>query len=86
MTLDNIGQRMAIIYDVVSILGTKIEINETELYPAVRKHPDKGYLALFIVPNEPDIESLVEIVKKVPMLESAQGIGLSSQAGRKAAD
>lgn len=86
MTLDNIGQRMAIIYDVVSILGTKIEINETELYPTVRKHPDKGYLALFIVPNEPDIESLIEIVKKVPMLESAQGIGLSSQAGRKAAD
>jgi len=86
MTLDNIGQRMAIIYDVVSILGTKIEINETELYPMARKHPDKGYLVFFIVPNEPDMESLIEIVKKVPLLESAQGIGLSSLAGRKAAD
>jgi hypothetical protein len=86
MSLDNIGQRMAILYDVVSILGSKIEINETELHPMARKHPDKGYLALFIVPNEPDIESLIEIVKKVPLLESAQGIGLSSLAGRKAAD
>ena len=86
MTLDNIGQRLAIIYDVVSILGSKIEIGETELHPMARKHPDKGYLALFIVPNEPDIESLIEIVKKVPLLESAQGIGLSSLAGRKAAD
>lgn len=86
MTLDNIGQRMAILYDVVSILGSKIEIGETELHPMARKHPDKGYLALFIVPNEPDIESLIAIVKKVPLLESAQGIGLSSLAGRKAAD
>ncbi|HPF20249.1 MAG TPA: YIEGIA family protein [Syntrophomonas sp.] len=86
MTLDNIGQRMAIIYDVVSILGSKIEINETELHPMARKNPDKGYLALFIVPNEPDVESLIDIVKKVPLLESAQGIGLSSLAGRKAAD
>jgi hypothetical protein len=86
LTLDNIGQRMAIIYDVVSILGSKIEISETELHPLARKHPDKGYLALFIVPNEPDIEMLIEVVKKVPLLESAQAIGLSSLAGRKAAD
>jgi hypothetical protein len=86
LTLDNLGQRMAIVYDVVSILGTKIDKNETELYPMARKHPDKGYLALFIVPNEPDLECLIEIVKKVPLLESAQSIGLSSLAGRKAAD
>jgi len=86
LTLDNLGQRMAIVFDVVSILGTKIEKNETELYPMARKHPDKGYLALFIVANEPDIECLIEIVKKVPLLESAQSIGLSSLAGRKAAD
>lgn len=86
MTLDSIGQRMAIIYDVVSILGSKIEINETELQPAAKKHPDKGYVAFFIVPNEPDIECLIEIVKKVPLLESAQSIGLSSLIGRRAAD
>ena len=86
LTLDNIGQRMAILYDIVSILGTKIEQSETELHPMARKHPDKGYLAIFIVPNEPDIECLIEIVKKVPLLETAQGISLSSLTGRKAAD
>lgn len=86
LTLDNLGQRMAILYDVVAILGTKIEQSETELHPMARKHPDKGYLAIFIVPNEPDIECLIEIIKKVPLLETSQGVGLSSLTGRKAAD
>ncbi len=86
LTLDTPGQRMAIIHDLVSILGSKVEINETELMPLVRKHVDKGYLALFIVANEPDIKCIMEIIKRVPVLESAQATTLSSIAGRKAAD
>lgn len=86
LTLDNPGQRMAIIHDLVSILGSKVEISETELMPLARKHVDKGYLALFIVANEPDIECVMAIIKRVPVLESAQATSLSSIAGRKAAD
>ncbi len=86
LTLDNPGQRMAIIHDLVSILGSKVEISETELMPLARKHVDKGYLALFIVANEPDIECIMEIIKRVPVLESAQATSLGSLAGRKAAD
>lgn len=86
LTLDTPGQRMAIIHDLVSILGSKVELNETELMPLARKHVDKGYLALFIVANEPDIECVMEIIKRVPVLESAQATSLSSIAGRKAAD
>jgi len=80
------GQRKAIIHDVVSILGTKVDINETELIPMARKQVDEGYLALFVVANEPDIEMLIEIVKRVPVLESARGTTLLSHYGRKAAD
>jgi hypothetical protein len=72
LTLDNPGQRMAIIHDVVSILGSKVELSEPELMPLARKQIDKGYLALFIVANEPDIECLIEVVKRVPVLETAQ--------------
>lgn len=86
LTLDTPGQRMAIIHDLVSILGSKVEINETELMPLARKHVDKGYLALCIVANEPDIEAVMEIIRRVPVLESAQSTSLSSMAGRKAAD
>lgn len=86
LTLDNPGQRMAIIHDLVSILGSKVEISETELMPLARKNIDQGYLALFIVANEPDIECVMEIIKRVPVLESAQATSLKSFTGRKAAD
>ena len=80
------GQRLAIIHDLVSILGTKVDINETELMPMARKQVDKGYLALFLLANEPDIDYLIEIIKKVPVLETTRGTTLSSFFGRKAAD
>lgn len=86
LTLHNPGQRMAIIHDVVSILGSKVDISEGDLTPLARKQVDKGYLAFFIVANEPDLEMLIEIIKKVPVLETSQGTTLKSFYGRKAAD
>jgi len=46
LTLHAPGQRKAIIHDVVSILGTKVDINETEMIPLARKQVDKGYLVV----------------------------------------
>ncbi len=86
ITLHAPGQRMAIIHDAVSILGTKVDINEIDLIPMVRKQVDKGYLAFFLVANEPDIDYLIEIIKRVPVLETTRGTTLSSFFGRKAAD
>ncbi|MDR1159559.1 MAG: YIEGIA family protein [Syntrophomonadaceae bacterium] len=86
LTLDALGQRMAIIHDVVSILGSKVEVDEKELTPMARKDPDKGYLALYIVANEPDLEILIDVIKKVPVLESAYNTTLKTFLGRKAAD
>ncbi|QGT99839.1 putative membrane protein [Candidatus Syntrophocurvum alkaliphilum] len=85
-TLHSPGQRMAILYDAVSILGTKVDINEPELMPLARKNIDEGYLGFFLLPNEPDIKYLVEIIKRVPVLEATRGTPLSSLYGRKAAD
>lgn len=86
LTLDAPGQRMAIIHDVVSILGSKVDVGDTELMPVIRKQIDQGYLAFFLLANEPDGEYLVEIIKRVPVLETARGTTLSSFYGRKAAD
>lgn len=86
LTLDAPGQRMAIIHDVVSILGSKVDLSETELMPLARKQVDKGYLGLFIVANEPDMDALIEIIKKVPVLETTRGTTLNTFYGRKAAD
>lgn len=86
LTLDAPGQRMAIIHDVVSILGSKVDVDEKDFMPLMRKQPDKGYFGIFILANEPDLEYLIEIIKRVPVLESAQGTTLKSYFGRKAAD
>ncbi|MEN6461719.1 MAG: YIEGIA family protein [Syntrophomonas sp.] len=86
LTLHAPGQRMAIIHDIISILGSKVDIGETELKPLARMHLDKGYLCLFLVTNEPDIECLIDIIKRVPVLETARGTTLKTYYGRKAAD
>lgn len=86
LTLDSPGQRMAIVHDVAALLGSKVEIGEPELTPLARKHIDQGYLVLYLVANEPDLDYLIEIVKRVPVLESSQGTVLDSYFGRKAAD
>lgn len=86
LTLDTPGQRMAIMHDVVSILGSKVDINEGELAPIMRKQADQGYLAFFLVANEPDLNFCMEIIKRVPVLESARATSSKSYYGRKAAD
>ncbi|HPF45152.1 MAG TPA: YIEGIA family protein [Syntrophomonadaceae bacterium] len=86
ITLDSPGQRQAIIHDAVAILGTKVDINEPDLMPIVRKQIDQGYLALYIVASEPDLDFLIEIIKRVPVIESSQGAALKAYYGRKAAD
>lgn len=86
LTLQSPGQRMAIIHDVISILGAKVDIGEMEMAPMARMHADKGYLAMFVVPNEPDIDVMIEMIKRVPVLESVRSTTLKSYWGRKAAD
>lgn len=86
LTLDSPGQRMAIIHDLVSILGSKVDIDELELKPMARKNIDEGYLGLFFLANEPDIDYIMQVIKKVPVLETARGTTLKTFYGRKAAD
>ena len=85
-TLDNIGQRQAIIHVAASLLGTKREISEQEYFPLARKQIDTGSLSIFILPNEPDRELLPLAIRRTPLLESSKRKPLSSQVGRRAAD
>lgn len=85
-TLSNMGQRQAIANVAVAILGTKKDVDIPEFTPLVRKNVDIGSIALFLVPSEKDIESLVAAVSRVPVLESARRAPLKTKAGRIAAD
>lgn len=85
-TLDNLGQRQAILHVAAALLGSKKEVGELEFTPLARKDIDTGMIAVFLLPIEPDMECLIEAIRKVPILESAKRRPLASRVGRKAAD
>lgn len=85
-TLSNVGQRMAIAHTAAIILGTKKDVDTPEFTPLVRKDPDTGKVALYIVPAEKDLEALIAAVNRTPVLESARLRPSKAKAGRAAAD
>lgn len=85
-TLSSPGQRQAILHDVSVMLGVKLDISERDLMPLARVDLKTGRVALVIVPMEKDIESLLEAVRLVPVLESSTKRPLRSGPGYKAAD
>ncbi|HHW02968.1 MAG TPA: hypothetical protein GXX35_09175 [Thermoanaerobacterales bacterium] len=85
-TLSNAGQRQAIVHDVASLLGVKRDVTDVDFMPLARLDLDTGRVGLVIVPMERDMESLMEAVKRVPVLESSRRKPLESFAGKQAAD
>ena len=84
--LNNLGQRQAILHDVSILVGNKLEVGEPDLTPLMRKDVDTGKLALFVVPNEKDLECVIEAIYRTPILESAAYYPLKSTIGKSAAD
>lgn len=85
-TLANIGQRQSIAHNASTVLGLRKDVDEPDFTPIARRDPHTGSVVLVIVALEPDIECLVEVVKKSLVLESAKRKPLQTYAGRKAAD
>jgi uncharacterized membrane protein YeaQ/YmgE (transglycosylase-associated protein family) len=85
-TLNRVGQRQAILNTVATLIGSKKEVGEPDWTPLARKNINTGEVAVFILPNEPDIEPFIEAVKATPVLESARTTPLESKAGSRAAD
>ncbi|MFZ5943474.1 MAG: YIEGIA family protein [Bacillota bacterium] len=85
-TLNNLGQRQAILHDVSVLVGSKLEVGEPEWTPLMRKDIETGKMGLYILPNEPDVECIIQAIYRTPVLESAVQKPLSSKIGRKAAD
>ncbi|MEW5953223.1 MAG: YIEGIA family protein [Bacillota bacterium] len=84
--LHDMGQRLAIAHTATLILGTKKDIDIPEFTPLVRKYPDTGKVALYIMPLEKDMDALLYAVKRTPVLESSRSKPLRTKAGRMASD
>ena len=84
--LNNLGQRQALVHDISMLVGNKLEVGEQEWTPAARKNMETGALGIFLLPNEKDVECVIEAAKRTPVLESAVQKPLANSIGRKAAD
>lgn len=65
ITLDNYGQRQAIIFEATRSVGVK-------RYHFTRKDYEKGRVVITLVPIVKDVNKLIETVKNTPLLESAK--------------
>lgn len=72
-TIANLGQRQAIVHDVSGILGVRRDLDSPEFTPLARVDTETGRVGIYLVPIEKDEKAFIEIVKRVPVLESARG-------------
>lgn len=72
ITLSNIGQRQAIVHDVVSQLGIKKDLDEPDFTPLARRDVNTGNIAIVFYPSIQDREALVKAVGYAPVLESTR--------------
>lgn len=78
LTLSNLGQRQAMLHHIADILGFYLDSGEPDLIPLSKRDMSDGRVALFFLPLEMDFTQVREVLKRVPVLDSA--IRLPSQA------
>ncbi|WP_276352276.1 YIEGIA family protein [Cohnella caldifontis] len=81
VTLANLGQRQAILYDLSTRFGVYRDDGEPTLIPLAKLSLETGQLAVLALPREREPELAVEAVRNVPLLESA--VRLPVPANRK---
>jgi hypothetical protein len=71
ITVANLGQRQAILHDMSILLGVYRDEGEPSLIPMAKLHLNTGVLAVFLLPQEKDLDKALAALKRVPVLESA---------------
>ncbi|KAA9026139.1 YIEGIA family protein [Niallia endozanthoxylica] len=70
-TIANLGQRQAILHDVSTALGVYRDSGTPALVPLAKRDLDDGRVAVFVLPQERDVQKAIEIIGAVPTLENA---------------
>lgn len=71
VTISNLGQRQAILYDVSTRLGVYRDDGEPGLVPVAKLALDTGQLAVLVLPRERNPSQAIEAIEHVPLLEAA---------------
>ncbi|WP_019242041.1 MULTISPECIES: YIEGIA family protein [Bacillus] len=70
-TIANLGQRQAILHDTAVALGVYRDSGTPALVPLAKRDLDDGRVAVFILPQEKNIEKAIKVIGNVPTLENA---------------
>lgn len=70
--LGNIGQRQSIQHNAATQLGIRKDLDEPDFTPIARRNPENGNIVMALITMESDVEALVEVVKRSPVLESSK--------------
>ncbi|KAB3538562.1 hypothetical protein F8154_01330 [Alkaliphilus pronyensis] len=70
--LANIGQRQSIQHNAATQLGIRKDLDEPDFTPIARRNPENGNVVMALITMKSDTDSLVEVVKRSPVLESAK--------------
>jgi hypothetical protein len=71
VTLANLGQRQAILYDLSTILGVYRDTGEPSLVPLAKLDLSDGRLAVFILPLDRNAMKAKQTLLRAPLLENA---------------
>lgn len=83
ITLSNVGQRQAILFDASTILGVYRDTGEPALVPISKRDLKDGRLGILLLPQEKDVERAVQVVGRVPVLENAVRMPTDQPEARK---
>lgn len=83
VTLTNLGQRQAILYDLATILGVFRDDGEPALIPMTKLDKKDGRLAVFILPQDQEHGKGIDIIKRVPIMESAVRMPTEASVNKK---
>lgn len=82
ITLSHLGQRQAMLHHIANILGFYLDTGEPDLIPLSKRNMDDGRVALFFIPKNKDFNQIKEVLKHVPILDSAMRLPSKIDKGR----
>ncbi len=83
VTLSHMGQRQAMLHHIANVLGSYLDSGEPALIPLSKRDMEDGRIALFFLPKEKDFAQIKEVLKHVPVLDSAIRLPHQSDKGKK---
>lgn len=83
-TIGSLGQRQAILHDAAIVMGVRKDSDTPEFTPLAKRDLKSGRVGVYMVPMEKDEEAFLEVLRRVPVLETSRGTTLKTKAGKMA--